>query len=193
MAKLLDERDIAEDAEVANHQHEVVPHLVWRLAIECLSRQVVEQVNSDHDLLTPIDGRHPPLLEEGMSGGHHRLVAALDDAILLRSVRRGVEALDALVGVVRRELSRHELAAVVRAQDTKLATTLLLHSGLMMLDGIRSSCLGVEDDRLHVAGDVVDKEEEVTPASMSSPCDGAVEVAMHKLHFLLGTEARLVR
>jgi hypothetical protein len=61
----------------------------------------------------------------------------------------------------------------------------------MTLDGVRSSCLGVEEDRPHVVGDVVD-EDEVAPAS-SSRCDGVAEVAVHKLQLLLGAEARLVR
>ena len=54
-------------------------------------------------------------------------------------------------------------------RNTKLAAT-LLRSGLMTLDGIRSSCLGVEEDRPHVAGDVVE-EKEVAPASRSSRCE----------------------
>jgi len=81
-------------------------------------------------------------------------------------------ALDPVVGAVRCELSRHELAAIVHAQHTELAAT-LLRSGLMALDGFRSSCLGVEEDRPHVAGDV-DEDEEVAPASRSSRCDGTV-------------------
>jgi hypothetical protein len=104
----------------------------------------------------------------------------------------GVVALDALVSAVCRELSHRELAAVVRAQHTELAAT-LLRSGLMTLDGVRSSCLGVKEDRPHVAGDVVDEGEEVVPASRSSRCDGAAQVAVHKLQLLLGAEAHLLR
>jgi hypothetical protein len=193
VAKLLDERDAAEDAEVADLRRAVVSHLVCRLAVECLGRRAVEQVNGGQHCLTPVDGRHPPLLEESTSGGHHHLAAALDDAVLLQSVRCKVVALDALVGAVRRELSCHEIAAVVRVEHTKLAATLLLRSGLMMLDDVRSSCLGVEEDHPHVAGDVIDKEEEVAPASTSSQCDGAGEVTAHKLQLLLGVEARLMR
>jgi hypothetical protein len=37
----------------------------------------------------------------------------------------------------------------------------------MTLDGVRSSCLGVEEDCPHVAGDIVN-EKEVAPASRSS-------------------------
>jgi hypothetical protein len=142
VAKLLNECNAAEDAKVADRQCAIVPHLVWRLAIECLGRRAVEQMNGGHHRLTPVDGRHPPLLEEGTSGGHHRLLAALDDAVLLWSVRRGVVALDALVGVVRRELSCRELAAVVHTQHMELAATFLFRSGLMTIDGVRSSYLG---------------------------------------------------
>jgi hypothetical protein len=101
--------------------------------------------------------------------------------------------LDALVDAVRHKLSRSELGTIVCAQHTKLVATLLLRSGLMTLDGVRSSCLGVEEDRLHVAGDIVDEEEEAVLASRSSRCDGAAQVAVHKLQPLLGAEAHLVR
>jgi hypothetical protein len=192
VAKLLDERDAAEDAEVADRRRAVVPHLIWRLFVECLGRRAVEQVNNGHHCLTPVDGQYPPLLEEGTRGGHHRLVAALDDVVLLRSVRRGVVELDALVGAVRRELSRRELAAIVRAQHTKLTAILLLSSSLMTLDGVRSNYPGVEEDRPYIAGDIIDEEEEVASASRSSWCAGAVEVAMLKLQLLIGVEAHLM-
>jgi hypothetical protein len=68
-------------------------------------------VNGGHHRLTLVDCRHPPLLEEGTRSGHHRLVAAPDNSVLLPSVRRGVVALDALVGAIRRELSRRCLCA----------------------------------------------------------------------------------
>jgi hypothetical protein len=52
VAKLLDECDAVEDAEVADRRRVVVPHLVWRLAIKCLGRRAVEQVNDSHHCLT---------------------------------------------------------------------------------------------------------------------------------------------
>jgi len=115
VVELLDEGQAAEDAKVAHRGLAPVPGLVWRLAVEGLGGGAVEQVDGGHHRLTPVDRRHPSLLEEGTGGGHHRLVAALDDAVLLRSVRRGEVAVDPLIGAVRRELGRRELAAVVRA------------------------------------------------------------------------------
>jgi hypothetical protein len=100
-------------------------------------------------------------------------------------------ALDPLVGAVRRELSRCELAVVVRVQHLKLAAALLLRGSLVVLDGIRSCPLGVEKDNPHVAGCVVDEEEEVASSSKCSRCHGAAKVAVHKLQLLLGAEACL--
>jgi hypothetical protein len=55
------------------------------------------------------------LLEEGTSGAHHHLVAALNDAILLWSVWRREVVVDPLIGIVHCKLGRRELAAIVRA------------------------------------------------------------------------------
>jgi hypothetical protein len=76
---------------------------------------VVEDVDSCHHRLSPEDSRHSPLLEEGLSHPHNRLVAPLDDAVLLRTVRRGVVALNTLIRAVRCEFSRREFVAVVDA------------------------------------------------------------------------------
>ena len=67
-------------------------------------------------------------------------------------------ALNLLVGVVRRELGRHELAVVVRAEHPKLAAALLLHSCLMALDGVCSCRLGIEQHGPHVASGIVDEQ-----------------------------------
>jgi len=107
-------------------------------------------MNDSHHRLSPVDGRHPSLLEEGASGGHHRLVAALHDIVLLWSVPHREVALDPLIDAVRRELSRLELAAVVSAKHKKLAAA-LLHINLM------ASALSVEQDCPHVAGHIIDK------------------------------------
>ena len=72
-------------------------------------------MNGGHHCLTLEDCRHPSLLEEGMSSGHHRLVEALDDVVLLWGVWHGEGALDPLVDVVYHELSCRELTAVVGA------------------------------------------------------------------------------
>jgi hypothetical protein len=111
----LGEGETAKDAEVAHHRLAPVPGLVRRLAVKGLGGRAVEEMDDSHHRLPLVDCWHPSLLEEGAGGGHHRLVAALNDAVLLWGVRRGEVTLDSLIGAVRRELSRRELAAVVGA------------------------------------------------------------------------------
>ena len=67
-------------------------------------------------------------------------------------------ALNPLVGVVRRELGRCELATVVRAEHPELAAALLLRGCLVALDGVRSCCLGIQQHGPHIAGGVVDEQ-----------------------------------
>jgi hypothetical protein len=83
-----------------------MPSLIQCHPVECLGGRVVEDVDRCHHRLSPEDSRHSPLLEESLSHPHNRLVAPLDDVVLLQVVRRGVVALNALIRVVRRELSR---------------------------------------------------------------------------------------
>jgi hypothetical protein len=92
-----------------------VPGLIRRLAVKGLGGRAVEEMDDSHHRLSRVDCRHPSLLEEDVGGGHHCLVATLNDAVLLRGVRRREVALDPLVGAVRRELSCRELAAIVSA------------------------------------------------------------------------------
>jgi hypothetical protein len=84
-----------------------VPSLVRRSAVESLSGRVVEDVDSHHHRLSPEDSRHSPLLEEGSSHPHNRLLAPLDDVVLLRAVRRGLVVLNTLIHAVLREFNRH--------------------------------------------------------------------------------------
>ena len=135
-----------------------MPGLVGRPAVQGLGRRAVEEVDGRHHRLSPEDSWHPPLLEEGPSHPHNRLVAPLDHAVLLRAVRRGVVALNALISAVRREFSRREFAAVVGAQDAQLAAAFCLCGSLRALDGVRSLSLAAEDRRPHVAGKVVDEQ-----------------------------------
>jgi hypothetical protein len=99
VVELLDEGQAAEDAKVAHRRLAPVPGLVWCLAIEGLGGGAIEQVG----------------------GSHHRLVVALDDAVLLRSVWRREVAVDPLIGAVRRELGRRELAAVALLEEARMA------------------------------------------------------------------------
>jgi hypothetical protein len=79
-----------------------MPSLVRRPAVERLGRRAIEDVDGRHHRLSLEDSRHPSLLEEGPIHPYNRLVAPLDDAVLLWAVWRGVVVLDALIRAVRR-------------------------------------------------------------------------------------------
>jgi hypothetical protein len=98
-------------------------------------------------------------------------------------------ALNALISTVRREFSRREFAAIVGAQ---LAAALHLRSSLRATDGVRSFSLAAEDHHPHVAGEVVDEQQEVTSSSRCGRCNRATQVPLHELEPLLGSEARLL-
>jgi hypothetical protein len=74
-----------------------MPSLIRRPSVESLGGRAVEDVYGRHHRLSPEDSRHSPLLEEGPSHPHNRLVTPLDDVVLLRVVRCGVVALNTLV------------------------------------------------------------------------------------------------
>jgi hypothetical protein len=135
-----------------------MPSLVRRPTVESLGGRAVEDVDSRHHRLSPEDSRHSPLLEEGLSHPHNRLVALLDDAVLLRAVRRGVMALNTLIRVVRREFSRREFATIVGAHHVQHVAALCLRSGLRAPDGVRSFFLTAKDHNPPVAGEVVDEQ-----------------------------------
>jgi hypothetical protein len=170
-----------------------MPSLVRRPAIESIGGRVVEDIDSCHHRLSPEDSRHSPLLEEGPSHPHNRLVAPLDDAVLLLVVRRGVVTLNTLICAVRREFSRREFAAIVGAQHVQLAAALCLRSGLRAPDGIRNLSLAAKDHNPHVAGEVIDEQQKVVLSSGCSRCHRATQVPVHELKPLLGSEARLLR
>jgi hypothetical protein len=114
-----------------------------------------------------------------MSHPHNHLVAPLDDAILLRAVWRGVVALNTLIRAVRREFSRREFAAVVGAQHAQLVAALRLP-------------LAAKDHNPHVAGEVINEQQEVASSSGCSRCHRATQVPVQELEPLLGSEARLL-
>jgi hypothetical protein len=153
---------------------------------------VVEDVDRCHHRLSPEDNRHSPLFEESPSHPHNRLVASLDDVVLLRVVRRGVVALNALIRAVRRELSRREFAVVIDAQHAQLASALCLRNDLHTPDGVHSLSLATKDHHPHVVGEIVDEQQEVASSSWCGWCHRATQVPMHKLKPLLGSEARLL-
>jgi hypothetical protein len=92
-----------------------MPSLVRRPAVESLVGQGVEDVGSRHQLLSLEDSRHSPLLEEGMSHPNNRLIAPLDDAVLLRVIRCRVVAPNTLICAARREFSHREFTTIVCA------------------------------------------------------------------------------
>jgi hypothetical protein len=169
VAKLLGEREAAKDPQVGDRRLAPMPGLVWRPAVECLGRRAVEDVDSRHHGLSPEDSRHPPLLEEGPSHPHNRLVVLLDDAVLLRAVRHGVVALNAF-----------------------FSAALRLCRSLCAPDGVRSLSLAAEDHHPHVAGVVVDEQQEVVSSSRCGQCHRATQVPVNEIEPLLGSEARLV-
>jgi hypothetical protein len=127
-----------------------------------------------------------------MSHPHNRLVAPLDDIVLLRVVRCGVVTLNTLIRVVRREFSRHEFTIVMDAQHRQLAAALSLRSSLRAPDGVRSLSLATKDHNPHAAGEVINEQQEVASSSRCSRCDRATQVPVHELESLLGSEARLL-
>jgi hypothetical protein len=88
-------------------------------------------------------------------------------------------ALNTLIRAVQHEFSRREFAAILR-------------SGLRAPDGVRSLSLTAKDHNPHVAGEVVDEQQEVALSSRCSRCHWATQVPMHELEPLLGLEAQLL-
>jgi hypothetical protein len=169
-----------------------MPSLVRHPAVESLGVRAVEDIDSHDHRLSPEDSRHSPLLEEGLSHSHNRLVAPLDDVVLLRAVRRGVVTLNTLIRPVQHEFSRREFAAIVGAQHTQLAAALHLRNGLRAPDGVRNLSFAAKDHNPHVAGDVIDEQQEVASSSRCSRCHQVTQVLVHELEPLLGSEARLL-
>jgi uncharacterized metal-binding protein YceD (DUF177 family) len=101
-------------------------------------------------------------------------------------------ALNTLIRAVRREFSHREFAVVVGAQHAQLAAALHLRSSLRMSDGVRNLSLAVKDHNPHVAGEVIDEQQEVASSSRCSRCHRATQVPVHELEPLLGSEAQLL-
>jgi hypothetical protein len=101
-------------------------------------------------------------------------------------------ALKTLIRAIRRKFSHREFAAVVGVQHAQLLAALRLRSGLRVPDGVRSLSLAAKDHNPHVAGEVIDEQQEVTSSSRCSRCHRATQVPVHELESLLGSEARLL-
>jgi hypothetical protein len=74
-------------------------------------------------------------------------------------------ALNTFIRAVRREFSRREFIAIVGAQHVQLAAALCLRSGLCAPDGIHSLSLAAKDHNPHIAGEVIDEQQEVASSS----------------------------
>jgi hypothetical protein len=59
-------------------------------------------------------------------------------------------------------------------------------------NGVCSLSLAAKDHNPHVAGEVVDEQQEVASSSRCSRCHWATQVPVHELEPLLGSEARLL-
>jgi hypothetical protein len=68
---------------------------------------------------------------------------------------------------------------------------LRLRSGLRAPNGVRSISLAAKDHNPHVAGEVIDEQQEVASSSQCSRCHRTTQVPVHELEPLLGWEARL--
>jgi hypothetical protein len=151
-----------------------MPSLIRRPAVESLGARAVEDVDNRHHRLSLEDNRHSHLLEEGPSHSHNRLVAPLNDVIMLRAVRREVMAPNTL--------SRHEFADIIGVQHMQLVAALCLRSGLR----------ATKDHNPHVAGEVIDEQREVVAPSRCCRCHRATQVPVHELEPLLGSEAQFL-
>jgi hypothetical protein len=74
----------------------------------------------------------------------------------------------------------------------QLAAALRLCSGLRAPDGVRNLSLTAKDHNPHIAGEVVDEQQEVVSSFRCSRCHQATQAPVHELEPLLGSEARLL-
>jgi hypothetical protein len=74
----------------------------------------------------------------------------------------------------------------------QLAAALRLCSGLRAPDGVRNLSLTAKDHNPHIAGEVVDEQQEVVSSFRCSRCHHATQAPVHELEPLLGSEARLL-
>jgi hypothetical protein len=77
-------------------------------------------------------------------------------------------------------------------QHAYLAAALCLRSSLRAPNAIRSLSLAAKEHNPHVAGKVVDEQQEVASSFGCSRCHRATQVLVHELEPLVGSEARLL-
>ena len=77
-------RDAAKRAQVLDSWRAPCPELVGGLASYALGRGPVTEIDGRRDCLTPELARELLRLEHTPGSSHHRLIAPLDDAVLLR-------------------------------------------------------------------------------------------------------------
>jgi len=77
-------------------------------------------------------------------------------------------------------------------RNLRAAAAFRLCSSLSALDGVRNLSLAAEDHDPHVAGEIVDEQQEVAPSSWCDRCHRAAQVPVYELELLPGSEARLL-
>ena len=112
-----------------------VLELVGGAPADCLAGGSVQEVDRRRHRLPPEHTRERLGLHHASGRAHHGLVAALDDAVLLRRVRRRELPVNAELGLVVDEVGGGELSATVSAEHQQLLATLAFRHSLDVLDG----------------------------------------------------------
>jgi hypothetical protein len=190
---LHDVHKVVERAEVPDRRYVPVLGLVWSLPLQAPGRRSVEQVHRGHHRFSPELRWHAPLLEQDTGDCHHSLILALNYAILLWRVWRGVVVLDPLICAVGDELHGGELIAVVGPQHLEFEAALLLYRNLYMLDGVHGCRIHRKKDGPHEPLCIIHQQLEVAPASRCRWRDMAAEVTMDEFELLLRMVHNLTR
>ncbi|WVZ64979.1 hypothetical protein U9M48_014417 [Paspalum notatum var. saurae] len=181
--RVLDIHDAPEGLQVMYRRLLPVPGLERGLAFHRLRRHSVQEVHGSVHRLPPKPSRQPLRLEQTARGANHHRVPALDDAVLLRGVRRRQLPVHAVRRAVFHELLGCELAAPIRPERQQLAAGLCLRARLELFDGSCCSILGRQQDQPH----------EVGVAAWCCRRHGSAQVAVHQLQCALRPPLRLVR
>jgi len=119
-----------------------VPELVGGAPADRLAGGSVQEVDRRRHRLPPEHTRKRLGLHHASGRAHHGLVAALDDAVLLRHVRRRELPANAELGAVVDKVGGGELSATVSAEHQQLLAALAFRRSLDVLDGGGHGALG---------------------------------------------------
>ena len=145
-----DVSDAPERAQVMNGRRRAIQVLVRRASTQPLRRGTVEDVDRSGDGLPPEHARQLLGLQHTAGHAHNHLIAALDNAVLLRGMGRREFTPDPQLGAVLVEVRRSEFAAPVRAKSTELLARLAFGRGLHALDGGGRGIFGWQQADPHV-------------------------------------------